>query len=63
MTQLLEDKDYIKLGANDLMNKAARVIKRREDYKNLSKTDLMNKAAETIRKREEEKHESHQRRP
>ena len=31
MTQLLEDKDYIKLGANDLMNKAAEVIKKRDE--------------------------------
>lgn len=31
MTQLLEKEDYIRLGATDLMKKAADVIKRREE--------------------------------
>jgi hypothetical protein len=31
MVQLLEKKDYINLGANDLMNRAADVIKKREE--------------------------------
>ena len=31
MAQLLEDKDYKKLDANDLMNKAAKLIKKREE--------------------------------
>lgn len=33
MTQLLENKDYVRLGVNDLMNKAVEVIKKREEEK------------------------------
>lgn len=33
MTQLLEKKDYINLGATDLMNKAAEIIKKKERKK------------------------------
>ena len=31
MSQLLKKEDYINLGASDLMNKAAEVIKKREE--------------------------------
>lgn len=31
MTRLLEKEDYVRLGANDLINKAAEVIKKREE--------------------------------
>lgn len=34
MVQLLEDKDYINLGASDLMNKAAEEIEKRREKKN-----------------------------
>ena len=33
MAQLLEKEDFIKLGVNDFMNKAAEVIKKREEEK------------------------------
>ena len=33
MTQLLENEDFINLGVTDFMNKAARVIKKREEGK------------------------------
>ena len=31
MVQLLEKEDYVRLGTNDLVNKAAEVIKKREE--------------------------------
>ena len=34
MTQLLENEDYVRLGVNDLMNKAAEVIRKEEKLNN-----------------------------
>ena len=36
MTQLLENEDFINLGVTDFMNKAGRVIKKREEEKHES---------------------------
>ena len=38
MTQLLENEDYVRFGANDLMNKAVEVIKKREEEKRGNET-------------------------
>ena len=40
MTQLLEDKDYVNLGATELLDKAAKEIKKREEVEEKKKNKM-----------------------